>query len=479
MLRPSIIIGLLMTPLALFAQNEGVNVNDLNNLEDGFSNEDQAPLENNFNNSEINQPADELGDQMTSGDEDIDMEVMQESEAPENSITPYRLQGPMIRKMDKPNLFSGAPPMPGTMRGMAIGEAPEEYPVELGDTLFDICDQLIDEPGYWPKLWSLNTFIRNPHFIYPGMKLSFYTGDSETPPFLKVVTEDGVVPVDRGGLSEEEVLEPEMGELLSKRLDSPDQIQVVAPEELKRFSEIDEGFVKRGSVFSTDHQKIIIPAFFFPEEVSELGVVVSGTSGSFLMDSGKDLVIEKEEELGLDQTLTVVRYTDEIDHPKTGDTVGYRYEFIGHIKTLKQFPEDEDLLSGKVIYSRAGIRPGDLLIPFKSVNRKVPFKYSSNESGNHHVVGFDFPSSFLGGRGSFVFLEQGQGQLQVGSAVKVFQDVRRVALSLGSSDLPEHRKQVSDAYVVDNEGAVATAFIVSDSSETRTGDSTSSQSQEE
>ena len=43
--------------------------------------------------------------------------------------------------------------MPGTLRVLSEEEAPEEYIVEPGDTLFDICDQLLDEGSYWPKLW--------------------------------------------------------------------------------------------------------------------------------------------------------------------------------------------------------------------------------------------------------------------------------------------------------------------------------------
>ena len=89
-----------------------------------------------------------------------------------------------------PNEFAGAPPIPGTMRAMAEGEAPEEYQVEPGDNLYDICDQLLDEAGYWPKLWALNPDIKNPHFIFPNMRLRFYAGDDETPPYLQVVSED-------------------------------------------------------------------------------------------------------------------------------------------------------------------------------------------------------------------------------------------------------------------------------------------------
>ena len=433
----------------------------------------QLPSNTNMftNDQEFNQPADEL---LQDPNGSLNVEELGQSEASLDEVTPYRLRGPYIKKMETPNLFSGAPPIPGTARDLAIGEAPDEYKVELGDTLIDICDQLIDEPGYWPKLWSLNPYIKNPHFIFPGMKLRFFMGSEETPPFLQVVSEDDLLPVNSGDLKEDEVLNTRVDKLFSK-VRGEYEVPVISDDEIKRFPEIDEAFVKEGSIFRASSKEVIIPAFVFKEEVEALGTVVSGTSGSFLMDKGQNLVVEKEDGLELGQTLTVVRYSDELDHPATGDTVGYRYEFVAHLKTLEGFKEDEDLVSASVLRNRMGVRPGDILIPFRSVKRSVPSNYSSSEGGNHHIVGFDYPGSTIGGTGSFVFLDQNNGQLEVGSAVKLFQDVRRSALSADSLDLPETRKLVGDAYIVDNAGAVATALVLSDVSEIRTGDSTLSQ----
>lgn len=51
-------------------------------------------------------------------------------------------------------------------------DAPQEYVVKKGDTLWDISAIYLDEPWLWPKLWRLNPQIDNPHLIYPGDKLS-------------------------------------------------------------------------------------------------------------------------------------------------------------------------------------------------------------------------------------------------------------------------------------------------------------------
>ena len=96
----------------------------------------------------------------------------------------------MLSSSSGQNDFPGIFALPGIRRDLSPGEAPEVYTVEEGDTMYDICDQLIDDGSYWPKLWSLNTEVKNPHFIYPGMRLAFYAGDTENPPRIEVVSED-------------------------------------------------------------------------------------------------------------------------------------------------------------------------------------------------------------------------------------------------------------------------------------------------
>ncbi len=50
--------------------------------------------------------------------------------------------------------------------------APDEYTVRAGDTLWDISKQFLRSPWRWPALWGMNLAeIRNPHLIFPGQRL--------------------------------------------------------------------------------------------------------------------------------------------------------------------------------------------------------------------------------------------------------------------------------------------------------------------
>ena len=63
-----------------------------------------------------------------------------------------------------------------------LNSAPETYEVVPGDTLWDISEKELKSPWYWPKVWSLNPQIQNPHRIYPGDKISFReTGEMTMP----------------------------------------------------------------------------------------------------------------------------------------------------------------------------------------------------------------------------------------------------------------------------------------------------------
>jgi len=62
----------------------------------------------------------------------------------------------------------------GGKNGQYVGEGasvPEAHTVKRGDTLWGISGQYYKNPYQWPRLWSQNPQILNPHWIYPGDRL--------------------------------------------------------------------------------------------------------------------------------------------------------------------------------------------------------------------------------------------------------------------------------------------------------------------
>jgi hypothetical protein len=54
------------------------------------------------------------------------------------------------------------------------GPVPESHVVRRGDTLWDITWFYFNNPFDWPKVWSFNPEITNPHWIYPGDQVRLY-----------------------------------------------------------------------------------------------------------------------------------------------------------------------------------------------------------------------------------------------------------------------------------------------------------------
>ena len=386
-------------------------------------------------------------------------------------------------QLRSPNEFGGVPPLPGTRREMAPGEAPEMYDVEEGDTMFDVCSQLIDDGNYWPKLWSLNPDVRNPHFIYPGMKLAFYGGDDDNPPYIDVVTEDEVGPVEKGPIQEAELVtevQPlpvtgaEGGSVKVESITEDSQlVYVVGPGEIGAEGDTLDGFIFTGKPWTRDDIDFVIPAFFFSDEAEALGEVVGGSSGQRLMGEDKLVLITSEGELGVG-TYSVLRPSGDVESLRTSSFVGHRYEFAGNVRVTRK--TKSGLLEGVVFDTRGGVQEGDIVVQFIATKRNIPSVSSIGPvtTADSSVIGFEDAGRSSGGKGDLVFLEK--TGLSVGGYYSIFRtDENRDMSHFQNSDAMQDGGVVGVARVIEISGESALAYIVAGRSEVRVGDSLSLQ----
>jgi len=77
--------------------------------------------------------------------------------------------GPAPSALDAAKANGGSVTLGDDIGGMKNPNlVPPTHTVRKGDTLWDICDNYFGNPWQWPRVWSYNPDILNPHWIYPG-----------------------------------------------------------------------------------------------------------------------------------------------------------------------------------------------------------------------------------------------------------------------------------------------------------------------
>ncbi len=62
----------------------------------------------------------------------------------------------------------------------------ESYSIQSGDTLWGISSTIFGDGNYWPKIWSLNDQLFNPHLIKPNYKINFILGNESSSPSFTI-----------------------------------------------------------------------------------------------------------------------------------------------------------------------------------------------------------------------------------------------------------------------------------------------------
>lgn len=378
-------------------------------------------------------------------------------------------------KPKQTNDFAGAPPVPGTRRVLAAGEAPEDYTVQRGDTLFDICEQLLGEARYWPKLWALNPEIKNPHFVFPGMKIRFYPGDPEVPPYLLVSTEDEALPVDQGPVAPEDLVIQSPAEKLVREeqpFDLVDAKDIPVPDDIAR------EILVSGKIFRRSDIVVDLPAFIINNEADPEGYVFSGGDGKMLVDDSNDILLEETGVFTPGNIYTIIRPSGEVsdESPEgNGRFLGHRYEFVGHVRVVRA--SESGLYRGVMVDMRLPPAPEDMIVPFVATRKQfVPGISGPSKEVPSTVIGFDRDLQDIGSEGNFVFLKlRVRGSVVEGDLLEVYNRPAFVNARTGTLFYPD-KVQRATVRIVDVRGSIATAYIISARGAVLAGDTTTRKS---
>lgn len=176
-------------------------------------------------------------------------------------------------------------------------DAPEQYVVKPGDTLWDISKVFLRDPWYWPEIWYVNPQVQNPHLIYPGDVLKLIYVDGQ--PRLTVA--------ERGG---------EVGGEGTKRL-SPQ----VRREPLSRAItaipyEVIAGFAGR-------------PVLLDKDQVKNAPYIVALRDEHIIGTAGNEIYARGIEDAGVESRYSIVHVDGKLHDPDNNDLLGYTGIYVG------------------------------------------------------------------------------------------------------------------------------------------------------
>jgi LysM domain len=170
------------------------------------------------------------------------------------------------------------------------------HTVEKGDTLWDLTQKYLGSPWYWPKVWSYNPEIANPHWIYPGNLVRFYGSGEEVPTQVEVGQ-----PTEAPAASTDEV--SSTGELVYR---------------------------------PTGTARLASTVFVTAKEIESAGEIVGSFSEVFMLSFPDKLYLKfKKGTPKLGETYPLFRRGGELVHPKTGKEIGYVSQMTGEVKVIK------------------------------------------------------------------------------------------------------------------------------------------------
>lgn len=327
--------------------------------------------------------------------------------------------------------FNSKPMAPGEWQSIVGERQSEVYGIQKGDTLWGISQTLFSDGNYWPKIWSINGTIENPHLITEGNSIRFLLGnESEAPSFAvseNAQLEEEAVAAAPVGSHEVEIPPPSVPPkpLLRKLPPSLPQWQ---DEELgKNYDSAGFEFVRRPILDIKSSVKI--PAYFAEEEPQGVGTVkeTEATGGS----AGQFQYVYVELPSGQykkGDRFLVVRNMGTLDQSHdsiSSSSLGYQVQIQGEVsldeRTSKQdSDEQKDVFRALITRNINPVEVGGVLV-------KDRWLYADfNDQGPKNLVvaqivgGSNDRKSQLFGYGSTTFLNRGSKDgLAVGQILPV------------------------------------------------------------
>ena len=284
---------------------------------------------------------------------------------------------------------------------------PERYTVVEGDTLWDISGKFLKNPGQWPKLWSYNNQIKNPHLIYPGDTIYFSMVNGKPQLSFSPAEPLAVSPVNHTCVLKEEDIKSGQtpfaqtmdGKLMPCiRESTPEKaIQLIPAEAIQKY--------------------LSLPRIVGQNELNAAPYVI-GFAGEHLIAGDGDKVYVRAINQPESLTYTVYREGDTLKSPITQEILGYEAKYVADL-TLHEAGDPATLAIKK---AKTEIEVGDRILPTNEeeiVLNYIPMPPEESIKGN--IIGVLDGVTQIG-RYNIVVIDKGtMDGLKVGHELEIYQ----------------------------------------------------------
>ena len=330
------------------------------------------------------------------------------------------------------------------------------YTVVKDDWLFKISKRLFGTGYYYPKIWSLNSYITNPHLIEPGMVLSFTTGSGNSAPEFKLgefsTDELNAVPGSLGNLDSnddanfgeanapvwgkekkdlqnqgiyfqyasdetEEDLERAGKKALNREYENYEpprnDFEVVLPKNYDK-----NGFDKNSRIFYSFKEGFYLSTFLSTNIVQDLGEVTSGPDENIYFVQGDHAYVEFDESVNAlpGDKFSVYSAGGRTKH-KNSDREGFKYTIVGQIKLIKKVQGKWDV---EFIEVAGTPQRNDRVTVYTPKIDRVTRTYSSRLIEAAIISSYE-PGQNILGQGDVVYIDRGRADgVEMGNVFEVY-----------------------------------------------------------
>lgn len=377
----------------------------------------------------------------------------------------------------------------------ALGKTGDtSYTIQKDDTLWDISETFFGDPYFWPKIWSVNAQIQNPHEIIPRSVVQFVPGTASEPPGMSLA--------DKKEEEKKEQAEAEAAKVTAAKADEGVDLMPNAPKQKIRFAtDIDFSKIEippparpprpvakipkslpcyiyykdvakdaemeiNQIVRDVAPQPFYVDHFASDSEPNDMGEVVGIENGSQGAGEGTNVLI-RGDNITAGMRLMAFEYMGSIR-----DGSGKANRVQGQLEVLNVVNSSSEIWRARVIKSLSMVT-----VNAKLANEELPTALPAESGGqvtpvNARITGgqFDVGRSLFGPY-NVVYLDAGTGGgVQVGAHLPVYRNPRsRVPNSLVS----ENPAEIGELQVVRVDEDVATAIVLRSLDDIRVGDVTS------